>query len=144
MYCTPPWLKLLHRIECDEILASNTKSVSHLWNCLGKWKLLKSLGGTNQAPICLERKANNHARAQCRKPHLSGLQLILTVNLPIALNQDRCGAFKIPKDDGLHLPGPTALLGMKFSLMSDLLPSSCSLYSWSSYYIVSAKKSLAL
>jgi len=37
-----------------------------------------------------------------------GLQSCLTVNLLIALNQGRCGVFKTPKDEGLHLPGPGA------------------------------------
>lgn len=106
-------------------------------------KTPEELGALTRLLFVWEGK-HSHARAQCRRLHLSGLQLSLTVNLSIALNQDRCGAFKIPKDDDLHLPGPTALLGMKFSLMSDLLPSSCSLHSWSAYYTVSAKGSLAL
>lgn len=41
-HCTPQGWSSLHRLECDEILASDTKTVSHLWNCLGKWKLWKS------------------------------------------------------------------------------------------------------
>lgn len=92
--------------------------------------MAKELGGTKQALTCLGRKARPRMQGHsCMIPSLCGLQLSLTVSLPLALNQDRCGAFKNPKDEGLHLLGAISLLGMQSSLMSDLLPSSCSLHS---------------